>query len=156
MDKQELITQIKGIIEDYLKSQREQLVDLIYRYEGQDLFLRILVDKPEGGITLDECAYLNNQISGILDEKDLIQARYILEVSSPGLDRPLRTKSDFLLCLNRKVRFFLNESINGKIELDGVINKVENEAVYLDTDTGVIEIPLPKINKAKQLIDNKE
>ena len=153
MDKQELITRIKGLIEDYLKSQRAELVDLIYRYEGQDLFLKILVDKPEVGITLDECAYLNNQISLILDEKDVIQTRYILEVSSPGLDRPLVTKSDFLRCLSRNVRFFLKREINGKRELEGRIKSAQDEGVDIEAEGKSLTIPLSDIAKAKQIID---
>ena len=153
MDKQELITQIKGIIEDYLKSQSAELVDLIYRYEGQDLFLRILVDKPEGGITLDQCAYLNRRISGILDERDLIQTRYVLEVSSPGLDRPLVTKSDFLRCPDRNVRFFLKCEINGKRELQGKIKSAQDDKVDVEIAGESVTIPLSDIAKAKQIID---
>ncbi len=78
--------------------------------------------------------------------------KYILEVSSPGLDRPLKTKSDFLRCINRKAKFFLLESIKGKIELDGIITKVEDDSVYIDIDGDIIEIPLVKVNKAKQLL----
>lgn len=85
-----------------MKNQNLDLVDIIYRYEGRGLVLRVLVDKPEGGITLDECAGLNNEISRILDEKDMLQQRYILEVSSPGLDRPLNSKNDFLRCINKE------------------------------------------------------
>lgn len=153
MDRQAIIEELKVIIEDYLKSQSLDLVDLIYRYEGRDLVLRILIDKPEGGITLDECASHNQNISRILDEKDILQARYILEVSSPGLGRPLKTKNDFLRCINKEVKFFLNESIEGKLELDGIIQKVDDEAVYIDTKDRILAIPISKINKAKQILD---
>jgi len=154
MDRQTVITELTGIIGDYLKSQGLNLVDFIYRYQGRSLFLRILVDKPESGISLDECAELNTRVSRILDEKDILRQRYILEVSSPGLDRSLKTKNDFSRCINRKAKFFLLESIKGKIELDGIINKVEGDSVYIDIDGEIIEIPLVKINKAKQILDN--
>lgn len=152
MDRRAIIGELKNIIGDYLKIQDLDLIDLIYRYEGRDLILRILVDKPQGGITLEECAQLNKQISNILDEKDILQTRYVLEVSSPALDRWLKTKSDFSRCINRKVRFFLNEAISGKMECEGIINKVENDAVCVDSDDKIIEIPLLKIIKAKQVI----
>jgi len=152
MDRQEIIAQLQNIIDDYLKIQGLHLVDLIYRHEGRDLIVRILVDRPEGGITVGECSELNNRITSLLDEKDILQTRYILEVASPGLDRPLKTKNDFLRCTNRRVRFFLNESINGKIELEGLISKVENDSVYIESRNEIIEIPLTKINKAKQVI----
>jgi ribosome maturation factor RimP len=153
MDRQEIIAQLQNIIDDYLKIQGLHLVDLIYRHEGRDLIVRILVDRPEGGITVGECAKLNIQISNLLDEKEILQTRYILEVVSPGLDRPLKTKNDFLRCTNRRVGFFLNEPINGKIELEGLISKVENDSVYIESRSEIIEIPLTKINKAKQIIE---
>lgn len=153
MDRQEIIAQLQNIIDDYLKIQGLHLVDLIYRHEGRDLIVRILVDRPEGGITVGECSELNNRITSLLDEKDILQTRYILEVASPGLDRPLKTKNDFLRCTNKRVRFFLNEPINGKIELEGLISKVENDSVYIESKNEIIEIPLIKINKAKQVIE---
>jgi len=153
MDRQEIIAELKDIIGDYLKLQGLDLVDLICRHEGRDLIVRILVDRPEGGITLDECAGLNIQISSLLDERGILQTRYILEVASPGLDRPLKTKNDFSRCINKKARFFLNEAVNGKIELEGQISKVENDSVYIDGKNGVIEVPLTKINMAKQIIE---
>lgn len=154
MDRQTIIAELTNIISDYLKSQGVDLVDLIYRYAGRDLFLGILADRPEGGISLEECSQLNNQISRILDEKDILRQRYILEVSSPGLDRPIKTKNDFSRCINRKAKFFLLESIKDKIELDGIIIKVEDDSVYIDIDGEIFEIPLAKINKAKQILDN--
>ena len=152
MDRQEIIAELQNIIGDYLKIQGLDLVDLILRQEGRDLILRILVDRPEGGITVGECANLNERISNLLDEKDILQTRYVIEVSSPGFDRALKTRNDFLRCINRRVRFFLNESINGKIELEGLISKVENDSVYIESRNELIEIPLTKINKAKQVI----
>lgn len=153
MDRETLINELTNIISDYLKSQKLDLVDLIYRYEGRDLFLRLLVDSPEGGISLDECAQLNNEVSNILDQKEILEERYILEVSSPGIDRPLKTKSDFLRCIDRNVKFFLNEPMSGKIELDGIVIKVEDDAVYIDINGNIMKIPLIKINKAKQIVE---
>lgn len=152
MDRRETIDELRIIIGDFLKNQNLDLVDLIYRYEGRDLIVRLLVDKPEGGITLDDCAYLNNEISRILDEKDILQQRYVLEVSSPGLDRPLKTKNDFLRCINKRARFFLNEPINGRLELEGIITGIRDDSVYVDISGQAIEVLLSKITKAKQII----
>jgi ribosome maturation factor RimP len=154
MDRREIIAELRDVIGSYIKEQGLDLVDLVYRYEGGGLFLRILVDKPEGGISLDDCAYINNEISRILDEKNILQERYILEVASPGLDRPLTTKKDFLRCMNKKARFFLNELVEDRRELEGIINSVDDEAVYIDSQGRVIKIPLSKINKAKRVINN--
>jgi len=152
MDRQEVISELQRLIRDYLKEQGYELVELIYRYEGGDLFLRILTDRPDGGITVDECSFLNNQIGAVLDERNILNVRYILEVSSPGLDRPLKTKEDFLRCLNRKVRLFLREAFQGKSEIEGHIKGIAGENVAVDTGTEIMEVPLCKINMAKQLI----
>jgi len=152
MDKQAIIEELINIVGDCLKSQGFELVDLIHRYEGRDLFLRILADRPEGGITLDECSRINKQICGILDRNNIISGEYILEVFSPGIDRPLKNESDFSRSKNRKVKFYLCEAISGRIEIDGVVKKVEEDEVYVEAGTGLINIPLSKINKARQII----
>lgn len=151
MDSQEVINELRIIIGDFLKKQNLDLVDLAFRYEGKDLGLRLLTDKPEGGITLDECAYLNNEISRIIDEKGILQQGYILEVSSPGLDRPLNSKNDFLRCINRTVRLFLNEPINGKWELEGLVSAVGEDSVSIGITGQALEVPLSKITRAKQI-----
>jgi len=151
MDREAVISGLKNIIGDYLQARNIDLVDFIYRYEGKDLVLRILADNPEGGISLGECACLNRDISRLLDEQDIIKERYALEVSSPGLDRPLKTKSDFLRCSNKKVKFFFSEPVNGKFELEGIINKVGDDTVFIDTANQTVETPLAKIRKAKQV-----
>jgi ribosome maturation factor RimP len=152
MDRQEILTQLEGLIGEYLKAQGYELVELIYRYEGRDLYLRVLADRAEGGITLDECSSLNSGIGAMLDEKNLVDARYILEVSSPGLDRPLRTKADFLRCLNRRARLFLRESLEGRSEIEGLIKGLAGDNVVVEEGAKSTEVPLSKISKARQII----
>ena len=153
MDRDTLIKQLNELIEEFLKSQGLELVEVIYRQEGRTHVLRIFADRPEGGITLEECSLLNREIGRMLEEKNILQEEYLLEVSSPGIDRPLRTQKDFARCINRRARFFLSEPVNGKIEWEGLIVQVGAEAVSLDlSGTGRVEIPLSKINKAKQEI----
>lgn len=152
MDRPRFKEELKSVIEEYLKDKNIELVDLIFRPEGGNLVLRILVDKPEGGISLEECALLNEAISMMLDERNLLQERYILEVSSPGIDRPLVTKNDFSRCIYRKVKIFLKEPINGVWEPEGTITNVTDIAVYLEMEGQSLEVPLAKINRAKQII----
>ena len=144
--------ELKTLLKDYLLSLNFVLVDIISRYEAGDLYLRILADRPQGGINLDECASLNRDIGRLLDEKDIVKENYILEVSSPGLDRVLKTRDDFSRLLNKKAKFFLNEAIDGKLEWDGLINKISQESVSIITGTGMIEVPFLRINKAKLII----
>lgn len=154
MDRQAHIEEIRGMIQESLRRQQFDLVDLIYRYEGRDLYLRILVDRPEGGITLEDCAHLNRELSLLLDEKDLVQQKYVLEVSSPGLDRPLKTKNDFSRCLNKRVKFFLNEAVEGRWEWEGSIQKIEEDRVIIGAGNVKVALSLSKVTKARQIIEN--
>jgi ribosome maturation factor RimP len=129
-----------------------ELVELVYRFEGQGMVLRVIADYPQGGVSMGECSRLNRAIGDLLEEKNVIDSYYILEVCSPGLDRPLRSRRDFKRCASKSVKCFLKEPINGKIEWDGVIADVSDTRVVLNTPAGVLDIPLEKINKAKQII----
>lgn len=152
MDRQ-LINHLRDIVEGIVKEQGFELVELSYRYEGSKLVLVIFADRSGGGITIDECARLNNQISLLLDKKDLIRQSYVLEVSSPGIDRPLKTKADFKRCIKRKVIVYTSEPVMNKIQWEGFIMDADEDLLYLDAEGESLPIPLGKINKAKQIIE---
>jgi ribosome maturation factor RimP len=149
----QLIEQAKDLITAFLDKQEFYLVEISHFCQGNVLSLRIIVDRPEGGISIGECASLNNQIGKLLDEKGILETRYILEVSSPGIDRPLVNEKDFLRCLDKEVKFFFTELVNGKLEIEGVIKRVENGSVYVDVMSVPFEAPLLKIAKAKRIIN---
>jgi ribosome maturation factor RimP len=153
MRKDEIICELENIMRDHLVSEGFELVELVYRFEGRFMVLRLLADRPEGGITIEDCARLNIEISSILDEKNIIQERYLLEVSSPGLDRPLKSKNDFIRSLNRRVKFFLSVPVCGKIEIDGKVTQVNEQSVSVDATGTIADIDLSIINKAKQIIE---
>ncbi|MFA4854104.1 MAG: ribosome maturation factor RimP [Candidatus Omnitrophota bacterium] len=152
MVNQDILVQLNKIIGENLAENNFELVEFTHRYEGRDLVLRLFVDKPEGGITMDECASLNRSLGQLLDEKDIIPVRYILEVSSSGLDRPLMSRKDFMRCLNKQAVFFLNQPVNGKLQVQGRITSAGDTSVFIDDSGQVLEIPLTKINKAKLII----
>jgi ribosome maturation factor RimP len=148
----EIISELKPILEDFLEKQGFILVDLNMVYEGQRLILRILTDHPEGGINLEECSILNQKIGQILDEKDIIKQSYILEVSSPGLDRPLKTVQDFKRCINREVVLYTHQPIKGKRENRGFIKEIKENTLLFEIDGKVFSIDFSLIIKAKQII----
>ena len=152
MDERILIEKIKVIIEPVLIEANIELVDLGFVHVNGGITIRILADKIGGGINLGECAQLSRAISQALEGQDLIDARYMLEVSSPGLDRPLKRQSDFVWSLNKEVVFFLNDLVNGKCQWQGVINKVDQTTVFIQVSGELLEIPLIKINKAQLVI----
>ncbi|MCU0650870.1 MAG: ribosome maturation factor RimP [Candidatus Omnitrophica bacterium] len=152
MINESLVSQVKALIGDFLSSRGLELVELILRPEGSGTVVRVLADYPHGGITLGECASLNRGIGDMLEEKNLFESHYVLEVCSPGLDRPLRTARDFERCKSNAVKCFLKEPINGKIEIDGVVSDVKESRLILETKQGIAEIPVEKINKAKRIV----
>ncbi len=152
IDKYALQDKLKDIIGNCLKEENVILVDLTFQIQKRKSILRILVDEPNGGITLDRCAYLNNAISQLLDRENLIETSYILEVSSPGLDRPLLSPDDFSRCLNRRIRIFLEPSQNGRHEIEGVITSVTEEGLNLESGGEIKYIPFTVIKRAKQVI----
>lgn len=152
MDNEVLAEEIKKIILPVIEEEDCELVELKLNISKGNSALRLFVDTKSGGINADICARINRKIGDALDLADIIKESYTLEVSSPGLDRPLSTESDFRRNLNQPVKFFLNQPINGKIEIDGVVKKVDLQTVVIESKTGTLEIPLLKITKAKRIV----
>lgn len=154
MDRKELTEKLCALAGDYLKGAGLELVELFYSRQARSAQLKILADRPTGGITIEECAKASREIGEILDSSGLMDGHYILEVSSPGLDRPLSSKEDFTRCMNRKVRFFLKESVEGVIEIEGNVQDVHDDAIYvrIEPQDKIVRIDYSKIAKAKQKI----
>ena len=117
-------------IKPVVEQESLELVDLDFSGGKPTSVLRVYVDRS-AGITVDQCADLSRKISDLLDMEDLIPGRYRLEVSSPGLDRPLLSGADFRRKIGQKVRVFLKESLDGKTELIGEIRDLKEENVIL-------------------------
>ncbi len=147
-----LIQRIENLIIPVLQENTIDLVDLhIRRFRGQ-IYIGILADKPFGGITLQECSILNTKIVAALEREQLIMENYVLEVSSPGVDRPLKTGKDFLRVLNRQIVFYLSSPIQERIEWQGNVKRVESDSVVIDVASQEMTIPLSSINKARQIL----
>ena len=147
----EYIDKIEEIVVPLIEGQGFDLVDLFMHRDNKRIIIRFLVDKPSGGISLDECTKLNEGIGQLLENQDFIQESFVLEVSSPGLDRPLISLKDFIRATDKDVIIFLKEKVQGKIEISGKINAVKDNVVFVGIDGQEIEVPLEKINKAKYI-----
>ena len=91
----QIVEQLEKLVAPILDDLGLELVDLVYQRENRGWVLRFFIDRQEGGVTLDDCAEASREISAILDVEEVIDTAYNLEVSSPGLDRPLKKASDF-------------------------------------------------------------
>jgi ribosome maturation factor RimP len=127
-----------------------ELVALTVRPQGGRVVINVLADKPQGGITLDECAGLNRLIVAKIDEQNLFSQGYVLELCSPGLDRALTTKKDFLRVLNRQVKFCLSQPLADQLEYIGKVAAVTDEHVVIEHTAQMLAIPFEKIKKAVQ------
>lgn len=126
-----------------------ELVDVVFRREGRGWVLRLYLDKP-GGITLDNCQEVSEQLSDLLDIEDLIDYPYTLEVSSPGLDRVLKTSGDFLRFAGRLARIQTAGPIDGQRKFHGRLEGYRDGMVILrDVHGPTIRIPLESIVKAR-------
>ena len=152
MRNEELINQIAAVFKEQLNTAGFELIELTFRFENGRNVLRMLADRPMGRISLGECARLNRELGQLLEERGLIPEGYVLEINSPGLDRPLRTEGDFARNKGNEIKVFLTEPINGRIEVDGTVSEVSPEGVALLTGDGCVSLPLAKINKAKLIL----
>ena len=152
MDDQGLVTEIERMITPILEEEEVDLVSLRVLRKGKSLVIDILADRSLGGITLDQCSVINRKIVDKIETETAVPQDYCLMVSSPGIDWPLKTKKDFLRVLNREVRIFLLEVIDGHLESVGIIQSVSDDHVAILRDGREIVIPLAKIRKAIQIV----
>lgn len=110
-----------------------ELVDVEFIKEGTNWYLRIYIDKP-GGIMIDDCKLISEEISDILDEKDPIEQSYFLEVSSPGLDRPLKKDSDFERFKGELVEVKVFKPIDGRKIFEGELLGLKDNIITIKID----------------------
>jgi ribosome maturation factor RimP len=149
---EKLQQEVRQVIEPILESQGFELVDLEYQRESQGWVLRIYLDR-EGGVSLDDCAGISHEVGAVLEVKDLIPSAYILEVSSPGLTRPLKKPEDFNKFRNQMVKIKLYEPLDGRRNFKGTLLGLEGDRVRVEVEQRVYELPLQRIAKANLEID---
>ena len=135
---EELISHLAGEIEAIVESERMELVDLEFKRERGGWILRVYIDKQRG-VNLDDCARVSGRISMMLDIEDLIPYSFNLEVSSPGLDRPLKKLGDFTRFDGKLARIRLKPETAGRKKFLGRLAGVEDEDILLkDENEGQI------------------
>ena len=110
-----------------------ELVDVEYVKEGSNWYLRVYIDK-ENGINVDDCELISRALSDLLDEKDFIEEAYILEVSSPGLGRPLKKEKDFARSIGEEVDVKLYRMKNGRKDYTGFLKAYDKETITIEED----------------------
>ncbi len=123
-----------------------ELVDVEFVKEGGNRYLRAYIDKP-GGITIDDCEVVSRSLSDRLDQEDFIEEAYILEVSSPGLGRPLKKERDFARSLGEEVEIHCFRAVDGRKEFDGILKAYDTGTVTIE-ENGDTERILERSNIA--------
>lgn len=142
MAKKEVIeARTEKLVMPIIEDNNFELVDVEYVKEGANNFLRVYIDK-EGGITVNDCELASRQLEVLLDKEDFIPNAYILELSSPGLGRPLKKEKDFARSIGKEVDVKLYKQINKQKEYTGVLVNYDNDKIILQLeDEETIEIP---------------
>lgn len=143
---------VQKLVAPVVASLGYELVGVEFLPQGGHGLLRVYIDN-EAGITLDDCQRVSHQLSGVLDVEDAIKGRYHLEISSPGLDRPLFTAEHFQRFAGRRVNMRLAVATDGRRKFRGVLQGMKGDEVVLDVDGEVISVPLSVIDKANLVPD---
>ncbi len=118
-----------------VEEQGFELVDVEYVKEGGTMYLRAYIDKP-GGIAVNDCETVSRALSDLLDKEDYIADSYILEVSSPGLGRPLKKEKDFKRSVGKAVEIRLYRAVDRKKEFEGILTAYDDRSVTIEQEDG--------------------
>ena len=134
MSKKEIYEQkAEALLEPIVAEQNFELVDVEYVKEGGNFYLRAYIDKPEG-ITVDDCEIVSRAFSEKLDEEDFIDEAYIMEVSSPGLGRPLKKEKDYKRSIGKELEIRTYRAINKEKEFYGILKEYNENSVMIDCE----------------------
>ena len=149
MEREATIATLRQAVEPLLAGEGMSLVDLQWARRGPRWVLTLFIEH-EGGVTLDDCARVSRQVGERIEVDNLIDHAYTLEVSSPGLDRPLRTLADFARFHEHLVRIVTTIPIQGRSTIVGRLKGVEGQTVFVEAKRmGMVPIPVAQIKHAR-------
>lgn len=143
--------ELRALVEPMLADCEMELVELTCRSHNGGQLVRLLVDKV-GGVTIRQCAKANQRISEALEIANLIDGRYAIEVSSPGLDRPLVSRRDFERAIGEEVQIHMLVDEHRVKSLEGMLLAVQPEAIVLNMVSGNVTVPMAQIRLAKKVM----
>lgn len=138
---------VRALLNPVIEGEGYELVEVAYKKEGKDWFLRLFIDH-ENGIGLDDCQKISRAVDGVLDEADLVPHSYLLEVSSPGLERPLKKITDYQRFSGQKAEIKLFQPEAGSRRIVGIIQGVNDGQIMIETESGQRQVPFEQIASA--------
>lgn len=148
----DVTARIRAIIQAQVEEDGYELLHVEMRSEGGAPILRIYLDRPEG-INIDDCAKTSRKIAVLLDVEDPVKGKYTLEVSSPGIERPLFNEKDYIKFMGEEIRLATYNKIESRRKFQGLIESFENGILGLLCDGQLIEIDFREIKKANLVYD---
>lgn len=156
MSNSSIADKVRNIAENVAEKESLELVHVEVVGTERKPTVRIFIDKPEG-VTVDDCSTVSHQVEAVLDAEDLIPSAYLLEVSSPGIERELYSLEDFKKFAGQNAKVKTNQPINGQKNFTGQIVGVENEEIIFEDKTnGAVRFPYSAVTKAKLEVDFEE
>jgi ribosome maturation factor RimP len=150
--KKETLDKVRELLSPIMEQTGFELVDVELVKEGKETFLRVYIDK-EGGVLIDDCQTVSEALSERLDEDDFIKEQYFLEVSSPGLDRPLKTPRDFEKNYGKEVEVRLYEPLQNKKSFTGVLIRLQDGALLItDAEGESYEFAMKSVAVVKRVV----
>ncbi len=144
---------LQALIEPIVQEQGLELVDMQYQKEGKNWFLRIFIDNADG-ISHKECTRVSQALDPVLEEQEIITESYILEVSSPGLNRPLKKEKDFVRFAGKKIVVKTEEAVANQKTFTGILLGIEDGEVQMElADGSPVGISLDNIKKANLTVE---
>lgn len=149
MDWSAVTQRVWGLAEPLVAAAGLELWDVQCRPEGGRAVVRLLIDRPAGGVTIDELARTSRELGNVLDAHDAISGRYQLECSSPGLNRPLVRPEHFRRAIGQRVYVRARRAIDGRRQFHGTLTTASDEAATVnDVDAGQVVVPFADVERA--------
>ncbi len=139
--------QVADLVGPALEDMDFELVDVEYLSRHGKWVLRLYIDK-EGGVTLDDCARVSREFGDLIDVKDIIIHKYVLEVSSPGLDRPLKKEKDLEHAIGKKIKVKTVAPVKGRQNYTGYLRNFQKGILYIELENGPVHLPWKEVEKA--------
>ncbi|WP_130889716.1 ribosome maturation factor RimP [Fusobacterium varium] len=154
-NKENILKKIETIVTPVVNEMALSLVDIEYLQDGGYWYVRIYVENLKGDITLEDCAAISNKIDEDIDK--LIEQRFFLEVSSPGIERPLKKMEDYIRFKGEKAKLSLKHKVDENKNFEGIIADCRDSIIYLEiNDEKVMEIPFSEVRKANLVYEFEE
>ncbi len=146
-DLRSITRQVSDLVEPILDEMGFELVDVEYLSKYGRWVLRLYIDR-DGGVTLDDCARVSGEIGDVIDVKDIITHEYVLEVSSPGLNRPLKKERDVIWAIGKRIKVRMVAPVKGRRNFSGYLKDFQDGILHLETEGKIEALSWPEVDKA--------